>query len=38
VPAKAFEAMMDRLEDIELNAVADSRAGETVVKIALDDL
>ena len=38
VPAKAFEALMDRLEDVELNAIADARAGEPVTKIALDDL
>ncbi len=38
VPAKAFEAMMDRLDDIELNAIADARSGEKVVKIAIDDL
>jgi antitoxin StbD len=38
VPAKAFEAMMDRLDDMELNAIADARSGEKVVKIAIDDL
>ncbi len=38
VPAKAFEALMDRLEDVELNAIADSRNGEPVIKIAFDDL
>ncbi|MBB4631879.1 type II toxin-antitoxin system Phd/YefM family antitoxin [Sphingosinicella soli] len=38
VPAKAFEAMLDRLEDLELNAIADARAGEKVVRVALDDL
>jgi antitoxin StbD len=38
VPAKAFEAMIDRLDDIELNAIADARHGEKVVKIAIDDL
>jgi antitoxin StbD len=38
VPAKAYEAMMDRLEDIELNAIADARRGQTVHKIKLDDL
>lgn len=38
VPAKAFEALMDRLEDVELNAIADARVGEPVIKIALDDL
>lgn len=38
VPAKAYEAMMDRLEDLELNALADSRAGEAVIKVTLDEL
>jgi antitoxin StbD len=38
VPAKAYEAMMDRLEDFELNALADSRASETVIKVTLDEL
>ncbi|PXA90634.1 plasmid stabilization protein [Caulobacter sp. D4A] len=38
VPARAYEAMMDRLEDLELNALADSRAGETVIKVTLDEL
>lgn len=38
VPAKAFEAIMGRLEDVELNALAEARAGKPVIKIALDDL
>ena len=38
VPAKAYEAMLERLEDIELNAIADARQGQTVHKVALDDL
>jgi len=38
VPARAFEAMLDALEDIELNAIADASAGEPVIKIGLDDL
>jgi antitoxin StbD len=38
VPAKAFEAMMERLEDIELNAIADARRDEPIVKVELDDL
>lgn len=38
VPAKAYEAMLDRLEDLELNAIADSREGQTVYKVTLDDL
>lgn len=38
VPARAFEALMDRLEDIELNATADARAGEKRVRVKLDEL
>ncbi|HEY4251783.1 MAG TPA: plasmid stabilization protein [Roseomonas sp.] len=38
VPARLYEAMMERLEDIELNAIADGRAGEPVVKVTLDEL
>jgi antitoxin StbD len=36
VPAKTFEAMMERLEDIELNAIADARKGEARAKVDLD--
>lgn len=38
VPAKAYEAMLERLEDLELNALADARAGQAVHKVTLDDL
>ena len=38
VPAKAYEAMMERLEDLELNAIADARKHERVIKVSLDDL
>ncbi|MDX3908207.1 MAG: plasmid stabilization protein [Sphingobium sp.] len=38
VPAKAFEALLDRIEDMELNLVADARKAEEVIRIALDDL
>jgi antitoxin StbD len=38
VPADVFEAMMDRLEDIELSAIADARAGQKVVPVTLDEL
>ena len=38
VPAPMFEAMMERLEDIELNAIADKRSGQTVIKVSLDEL
>ena len=38
VPAKVYEAMLERLEDLELNAVADAREGQTVHKVTLDGL
>jgi antitoxin StbD len=38
VPARLYEAMLDRLEDMELNAIADARTGEPVIKVKLDDL
>ena len=38
VPAKAYEAMLERLEDSELNAIADAREGQTIIKVSLDDL
>jgi len=38
VPAKAYEALMERLEDAELNAIAEARKGEAVIKVSLNDL
>lgn len=38
VPAKTYEAMLERLEDIELNALADAREGDAVHKVSLDEL
>lgn len=38
VPAKAYEALMDRLEDIELNAIADARSGQAEIKVKLNEL
>ena len=38
VPAKAYEAMLERLEDLELNAIADAREGQVAHKVTLDDL
>lgn len=38
VPARAYEALMDRLEDAELNVIADARAGQPIVKVTLDEL
>jgi len=38
VPAKAYEAMLEKLEEAELNAIADARANERVVKVKLSEL
>lgn len=40
IPVKAYEALMDKLEDIELNAQAEARMsdGKAPVKVLLDDL
>jgi len=40
VPAKSYEALMDKLEDMELNAIADARLkdGKKLVRVKLDEL
>ncbi|MEZ1318214.1 antitoxin [Pseudomonas fluorescens] len=38
VPADVFEAMMERLDDIELAEIVRSRRHETPVPVSLDDL
>lgn len=38
IPAKAYEALMDKLEDLELNAMADARAGQKEIAVTLDEL
>jgi antitoxin StbD len=38
VPAKAYEALMNKLEDIELNAIADARKGQAEIEVQLDEL
>jgi antitoxin StbD len=40
VPAKAYEALMDKLEDMELNSLADGRLkdGKPLVRVKLDEL
>jgi antitoxin StbD len=38
VPAKAWEALMDRLEDIELAEVVRSRADQEEIEVSIDDL
>ncbi|WP_394751959.1 type II toxin-antitoxin system Phd/YefM family antitoxin [Crenothrix sp.] len=38
VPAPAYEAMMDLIDDIELLKIVKARLAETSVKVSLDDL
>jgi antitoxin StbD len=38
VPAKVYEAMMERLDDIELNRLADARADDKVIRVKLSEL
>lgn len=38
VPAAAYEAMLDLIEDIELNAIADARKDMPEVAVSLDEL
>jgi len=38
VPAKAYEALLERLEDLELNALADVREGQPIHRVTLEEL
>lgn len=40
IPAKAYEALMDKLDDVELNALADARLkdGKAPIRVTLDEL
>jgi antitoxin StbD len=38
VPAKAWEELMDRLEDIELAEIVRARVNEPRIKVRLEDL
>jgi antitoxin StbD len=38
VPADAYERLMDKLEDLELLAIAKERENDPAVKVSLDDL
>lgn len=38
VPSTTYEALMDRLDDLELAQIVKSRASEVGVKVSLDDL
>ena len=38
VPPKAYEALIDKLEDFELNQLADSRQGQKEIKVSINEL
>jgi len=38
IPAKTYEALMERFEDLELNAIAHSRRGQKTIRVSVDDL
>jgi len=38
VPTKTYEALLDRIEDYELNAIADARKNQKRVRVSIDDL
>jgi antitoxin StbD len=38
VPAEVFEALMERLDDLELAQIVRARSHETPVPVSLDDL
>ena len=38
VPAKTYESLMERLEDLELNAIAEARKNQAVIEVSIDEL
>lgn len=38
VPAAAWEEILDRIEDAELNAIADARQDQPIISVELGDL
>ncbi len=38
VPAQAYASLMERLDDAELNALADQRRNQPEIAVTLDDL
>lgn len=38
IPAKSWEALMDKLEDMELNTIADARRSQPEIAVKLDEL
>ena len=38
IPAEAYERLMDKMEDLELIAIANERKNDAAVKVSIDDL
>ena len=38
VPAKAFEVLMDKLEDMEIAAIVEARKDQAEIEVSIDDL
>jgi antitoxin StbD len=40
IPADAYEKLLEKLDDIELNAIADERLndGQALIRVSIDDL
>lgn len=38
VPAEAYEALMDKLEDLELAQIVESRMDQEEIEVSIDDL
>ena len=38
VPAEAYEALMDKLEDVELAAIVEARKDQEEIAVSIDDL
>ena len=38
VPAEAYEALMDKLEDVELAAIVEARKSQEEIAVAIDEL
>jgi len=38
LPVESYEALLNKIEDLELNVLADSRANQERIKVNVDDL
>ena len=38
IPAKTYEVLMDKIDDLEMSTLADARANEKIIMVKLDGL